>query len=244
MRCISIISVIVVFLCAQNSLAGFSTFQGIDPSPGGTVPLSGNAATARANFMASLSTGVGTEDFESFPVGPADPLNLSFPAATGTVTATLTGGGATIDGTAGSGRFATSGSQFLQTTSGGDFNIAFSQPIAAFGFYATDLGDFAGDLQLTLSNGTTKMVTVPTAGLPNGNLVFWGFRDNMDSYTNIAFLNTGPDDVFGFDDMTVGDPTVILPPTIPEPNAFLAVSLVALAAGARRWRKRTAHLRR
>ena len=238
----NIIALIVVLSSLQYSLAGFSTFQGIDSSPGGIVPLAGNATTARASFLASLSSGIGTEDFEGFAIGPVDPLSLTFPAATGTVTATLTGGGATIDGSAGSGRFATSGSQFLETTNGGDFNIAFSQPIAAFGFYATDLGDFAGDLQLTLSNGTTKTVTVPTSGLPNGNLVFWGFRDDADSYTNIAFLNTGPDDVFGFDDMTVGDPTVVLPPTIPEPSAFLALSLVAMAAGARRWKLRTAYL--
>lgn len=238
MRC-SLIGVIFGLLCVCPVNAGFDTFLGIDSSPGATVPVGGNAATARTNFLASLSASVGTEDFEGIASGAVVPLALSFPGTSGSITATLTGGGGNVRSSGGAGRFATSGSQFLETDSGGDFNIEFSDPVAAFGFFGTDIGDFGGNLILTLTNGTTEMVTIDTDTEPNGSLLFWGFRDDTNTYTNIAFTNTGSGDVFGFDDMTVGDPTQVLPPTIPEPNAFIALSMIALCGGARRWRERT-----
>ena len=241
MRC-SLIGVIFGLLCVCPVNAGFDTFLGIDSSPGATVPVGGNAATARANFLASLSASVGTEDFEGIAFGSIVPLALSFPGTSGSITATLTGGGGNVRSFPTTGMFATSGTQYLGTNAGGDFNISFSDPIAAFGFYGTDIGDINGDLILTLSNGSTETVQIDTAGEPNGSLLFWGFRDDTNTYTNIAFTNTGSGDVFGFDDMTVGDPTQVLPPTIPEPNAFIALSMIALCGGARRWRERTSNV--
>ena len=221
-----------------------TTFIAQDNSPGSSI-VGTDAAAARNDFLAALGGGVGTEDFEGIAVGTDAPLSLIFPGSTGSITATLTGGGAEIIGSPGSGRFATSGSNYVGTSSGGDFNIGFSSPIAAFGFFGTDLGDFGGDLILTLSNGTTETITVPTSGAPNGALVFVGFTDNMNTYTSVGFTNTGSADVFGFDDLTIGDigqvtstpPPPPPPAAVPEPSS-LAIWCMTGLLGIAYWRQR------
>ena len=81
----------VALLFIQPANAGLSQFFGQDQSPNNMVPPGGMAATARANFLAALSGGVGTETFEGFATGTNLPLNLSFPGSSGSITATLTG---------------------------------------------------------------------------------------------------------------------------------------------------------
>ena len=177
------------------------TFFGIDTNliPIQTIPVGGAADTARNNFLSNL-TGVGTETFESFLTGSVPPLGITFPGAG---SATLTGSGI-IRGNAGIGRFATSGTQYLEMS--GTFTLSFSQPIAAFGFFGTDIGDFSGQVTLAFSNG--ENLTIPTdlsnpAGL-DGSLVYFGVIDTT-TFTSVTFGNTQSGfDVFGFDDLTVG----------------------------------------
>jgi hypothetical protein len=237
MRIISTIimatSLSVWTLSAQAIL---TEYFGEDLTPGGTVPAGGNAITARNNFLSSLS-GVGNEDFESLTLGSFAPFNLSFPGSTGSITATLTNGGPAEIRNGGAGRFATSGTQYLETDGGASFNVALSDPISAFGFYGTDIGDFGGQITLAATNGTTTNLTVPnTINAPDGSLLFYGFIDTTNTYKNILFGNTSGSDFFGFDDMVIGDPGQIRPP-VPEPVTLLLMGMGLAGLGFARKRK-------
>ena len=158
-----------------------------------------NATNARNNFFANL-TGVGVETFESIPSGTSSPITLTFPGAG---SATLNGTGSVAAGNDGLGRYPFSGSQYYYAGSD-DFTINFSSAISAFGFYGTDLGDFGGQLTLTLtgSNGVT-VLTVPN------------------TYTSISFgNNSGGADIFGFDDFSIGSLEQVTPTPAPEPSSW------------------------
>ena len=129
----------------------------------------------------------------------------------------------TSNGCGGAGRFATSGTHYLDT--GNNFTLTFSSPISAFGFYATDLGDINGDLTLLLTGGGTVSFTVPTAGSFDGNQLFWGFIDPLQSYSGIQFGNTSSgSDFFGFDDMIIGDLGQVQI-GVPEPGALAMLGM-------------------
>ncbi|MCC9599365.1 PEP-CTERM sorting domain-containing protein [Stieleria sp. JC731] len=225
---------------ANTSHAGISTFFGVDNGAGGAFVPGGNAVTARSNFLSNLSGGVGTENFES--LSGSVPLNLSFPGSTGSVTATITGSSSTGIRTAPTvGAFATSGTRFLRTstsTTAGEFSVNFSSAIAAFGFYATDLGDSGGgNVILNLAGGGSETLTIPVTGLNSGNLLFYGFVSDTDTFTSISFQNTaGSGDVWGFDDMTVGDIGQVTG-AVPEPGS-LAILAISCGIGLGRRRRR------
>ncbi len=220
----------------QFASAAPITFFGENLSPGQSV--TGLPLAARNNFVATLAPGVGIEDFES-AVLP----DISFPVSSGDVTATLSGASTQILSSPSVGRFATSGSSFVQTGSN-DFQIDFTSPISAFGFYGTDIGDFDNGLTLRLtgSGGSMSDLAVGnTLGAPDGSLLFFGFLDLGESYSSIEFLNIGTGgDIFGFDDMIVGDRAQIVnpPPPIPLPAAawMLFAGVASLAAVGRRKR--------
>lgn len=224
-----------MLLAGTSAFAVPVTFFGEDVTTAGV--LGPNSAAARADFLANL-TGVGNEDFESFALGTPAPLNLTFPGSTGNLTATLSGGNARI-ADSGPGRFATSGTNFLQATTG-NFTIEFGTAVSAFGFNGIDIGDFVTDqLTLTLTNGATVNLTVPHS-LNIGNndqaTLFFGFFDTENSYTSITFVNAGGGDVFAFDDMVIGDRGQITPVEVaaPVPLTLLGLGLIGLAAARRR----------
>lgn len=179
------------------------TFFGEDLGPlskGSPLP---NATAAEASFLGHL-VGVGTEDFEGIAVGTTSPLALTF-GATGT--ATLSGDGTLRNDNPVSpeGRFPVSGDRYWGNVRSANFSISFSDPIAAFGFYATDAGDFRGQLTLTLQDGSSTIVTIPnTANAPNASAIYFGYIDTAQPFVGVQFGSTSDVDFFGFDDLTIG----------------------------------------
>lgn len=222
------IAAFAVLVSAGPALAAPVTFFGEDINPSGdpnqVAPTNSNAA--RNSFFSNL-VGVGTENFESFANGTGSPLPVNFGAAG---TATLNGSFNVTAGNDGAGRYAVSGSQYWYAGTGG-FNVGFSSPVAAFGFYGLDAGDFGGQLSLqltdTLNNVTNLLVpnTIGRSGSTSGSILYFGFYDTTTLYTNIAFLNSvGQGDNFAFDDFSIGSREQVVP-GVPEPQSWAMMIL-------------------
>ncbi|OCQ91084.1 PEP-CTERM domain protein [Oscillatoriales cyanobacterium USR001] len=238
----------------------FSFYFGEDLSSNENVRLtaSPNADAARDRFLSRL-IGVGTETFESYNRYTQAPLSISFGAAG---TATIGGDGyieRRISGT-NTGRYPISGQKYWEAWE--EFTIDFSNPIAAFGFYGTDIGDINGNLTLTLLNsltGFSQQVTVNhTAGRPanvGGSVLYFGLiADPNQAFNKIIFGNSsGGDDAFAFDNMTIGGLEQIIPnepspaggndggtpsEDVPEPLTMAGMALGGvMLAGARKLRQ-------
>lgn len=227
---------------ATPALAAPVVYFGENTTPGTNV--SGAPLTARNSFSAQLS-GVSTETFEGLPGGPA-PSSLTFAGSAGAIVASFAPGSGQIctsNGCGGSGRFATSGNNYFDVSTG-TFSATFSSPIAAFGFYATDIGDINGQLTITLihaSGPNTQFTVNNTVNGPDGSLLFWGVIDTANPFTGIQFGNTAAgNDFFGFDDIIVGDARQVTG-SVPEPAtwAMMLFGFGALGGVLRRQRSRT-----
>lgn len=186
----------------------------------GSLPVP-NSAAAEASFLSNL-TGVGTENFDSAPLGSANGFVSNF---TGAGTATFTGDTEIISGS-GAGRFPISGLQYMEG-SANNFNISFSTAIAAFGFYATDVGDFQGILTLTYASSPATVIDISQQYPTDGNAFFFGYINTDNPFTGVTFSNSSAGaDFFGFDKMTIGSVEQVTPSV---PDAGTTVALLAIA---------------
>ncbi|MCA0449305.1 MAG: PEP-CTERM sorting domain-containing protein [Proteobacteria bacterium] len=207
-------------------------FSGIDANGNANVALAStpNADAARNALFANLA-GVGTETFETR--SGSSPLAINFGAAG---TATINGPGSVASVTPGTtngfGRYSVpsaTSSRFWEADAGtGGITVTFSAPVAAFGFYGIDIGDFSGTvvLRLTDTGGATSLLNVPAAasGRADGSVLYFGFYDTAVQYTSIAFLTTGGSgDVFAFDNFSIGSIEQVVP--VPEPMSLALFGL-------------------
>jgi hypothetical protein len=225
----------VVALLVGSSASAQVTFFGeaIGAGDGTGLRVAPNPATtgAQSSFLASL-TNPGVEDFEGAFASSAVFGNG--------VTATLVGGSLTsqLSGANSAGRYPTSGTQFW--TSAVAFSINFNQGISAFGFYGIDIGDFNGQLSLTLFNGASNLgnfVVPNTIGGSGGGILYYGIITPF-TFDRVSFGNTASGtDFFGFDDFTVGVPSQVNITPVPEPSTYGLIG-AAVLVGATLYRRR------
>lgn len=240
-------------------------YTGMDhgPTDGSDPALASraNATAARTSFLGQL-TNVRTQSFEGSDLG----------TGLGAVANGLTGGGNPLGASLGSafgsdernaitdvtsdnstylGRFNTSSAGAGRwADSDGGIGLQFVTPVSSFGFFATDVGDFAGTLDLVLtvsgSNDTLTLANIGPTLTPgeNGGLLFFGVVDSARTFSTVRLVinqvpGTDAVDGVGFDDLSIGDLKSTAPNPAPEPGslALAALGLLGAAATARRRRR-------
>ena len=212
-------TITLLLVVGGNGNAAPTIFFGEDLAPAGNPANMVNSNAASASFQSMLS-GVSTETFESFASGQTPPIVVNF----GPDTATLTGFNSVLGGP-GAGRFAISPTHFVETNAG--LSLTFSAAQAAFGFFGTDIGDFAGQLRISLNGGPPILVPHTING-PSGTGLFFGIIDVGSPFTTVTFSTTTGSDFFGFDNFTIGRIEQVT--GIPEPASMLAWGLLASVA--------------
>jgi hypothetical protein len=130
------------------------------------------------------------------------------------------------------GRFAISGTQYYEVGNG-TFTITFSTPMAALGFYATDVEDPDG-LILQFDNDATKVLTIPRtvgAGSTDKSALYYGFvaANPSEIFTSVTFgraVNVS-NDKFGLDNVTFATRAQVnsFATAVPEPLTIIGTLL-------------------
>ncbi len=233
----------IALLSSINPAQAFDLYFGEDLNFNGTgnsrarLVDATNSSAAESDFLSRFDF-VGTETFDSFSLGTSGSIDLAFEDA---ATATLSGAGRVSDMEK-YGVHPLSGENYWLTNAGQNntFKVDFDEAVAAFGFYATDIGDIGAkvNLELSLQNGETQIIDLThnqTSG-QSGSVLYKGIiAENEDElFTSVRFVTTnGRSDGFGFDNLTVGGFQQVkqeLPESVPEPASLLGLAAIAGAA--------------
>lgn len=186
----------------------------VDPLRPGAVPAS---QAARDRFLRELATDVAIGTFEDLSPGPAPNL-----LEIGDQSVALLGPSADIvdlPAGANAGLYPISGRRFLvDEVRALELTMRFEEPLGAFGFFATDVGDFSGQLVLDLldADGGVRSVEVPHAPAPetgsrSGSALFFGVISTDRPIAEITFRNSeGVIDVVGLDDLLIARPDQVV----------------------------------
>lgn len=177
-----------------------------------------NSAAKASEFQSALQNNFLTIGLENFSSTSKINPQLTF---TNNYSGTISGGTTRSVTSPSDGRYPISASRYLDAQT--SFTITFDKAISALGFYATDIGDFTGELYIDLYQSTTSadpiqpielLVRDTPSTISGGSVFYFGFLDTINSYQKITFRNTATNwDVFAFDDLTVAATPVPLPPT-------------------------------
>ncbi len=199
-----------------------------------------NSQAAETAFLSNL-TGSQTEGFESFNLGNSA-TNLSSIGATLTTANSLLSGVSTMPV---NGRFPISGTNYYEVgSSGGNTTttITFSTPVAAFGFYATDIENLEG-IQLQLNDSANTLLTrARTAVTPiSGSAMYYGIvaQNLSETFSSVTF-SLSPvsadkqQDRFGLDNLRVATFAQLKAPgsatAVPEPFTVIGTLIGGTAA--------------
>jgi hypothetical protein len=207
--------------------------------------------TAKDSFLSKLiPTNPTTESFDS--ITPGFYTTIGLPNITGASISTTSPTGGVSDNNPNinpdtnlnKGRFAISGSQYYEvgsTTVGGaktTTTVTFANPIAAFGFYATDIENADGiALQLNDSNNTTLIRPRSAQVNTSGSALFYGFiaQNPGETFNSVTFslvsTETGKvNDRFSLDNLTVATSAEVrnfgaAATSVPEPFTMMGTLL-------------------
>ena len=231
----TLFTTLVASLLVTTNAQAFEVIKGEDINDGGpnSHAILNKTRQAEANFLNRLDSTVGTEDFENINSTTSSGLNLSFPGAG---IATLGGNGEIYNINDANkkkdvrlalerGQFPSSKMKYWHTKATpkntSTFKIDFEEDIAAFGFYAYDLGDWGAELSLKLYSdgqlvGTIQdLHDVQNDGSTTGSAIYVGIIGELledgdyQSFDRVEFTTTGKgivnskSDSFSFDDMTI-----------------------------------------
>jgi hypothetical protein len=222
---------------------------------GFTTPASSLAAAtaAEATFLLGLSGAI-TESFEGFEAGhtvgrPGSPFETAVGSfvqvARGSTAGRCAGLGncrglAVLDAATSpyEGRFPMTGgpsdgqSNWLDSNDSRRMRLDVLPGYRAVGFYVTDPNDQGGLLQVRVS-GSSSLFNFPNlfvGAVPSGSVAYVWLTDPA-GIDRVTFISHDPNDGFGIDRVTIGDP-------VPEPGTLLLLGggMLGLVARARRRR--------
>lgn len=230
------LALVLVTTISTSHVRGALVSFAEDNCDGGCIN-SPNADAMHAQFLSNIQAPE-VESFESFSVGSYSTLSVNSFSQAGTVE--LKGTKYDIrQGNIGFGRFPLHGTKFLDAQAGPEFRLEFQTPVAAFGFYGVDLGDFSGTISIktSLGGGSVNVYPIPFNGqTSNGDVIFWGVTD-ASKFDKIEFDTSHSVDYFAFDMFTVASlqqittrPPTATPTPVPTPSPTLAPTTPPTAA--------------
>ena len=228
-------------LASGTALAGPISFT---MSPVGTSSNLSAPRAAEQAFLATLVSGVVTEDFEGFdaptqgtPIGTAvGSFSMDVPGSGGLCSGSLGGCGAGVaildsGSSVFNGRFNTTvgGSNWLDSFDAQEFHFTPNAGINSIGFYITDPNDAGGRFTFNTATGTESVDfgSIFGGGLSNGRAFYLTFTSS-DEITGLTIYSNNRDDGFGIDDVTIG---------VPEPGTLALLGMGLLGAGLARRRR-------